>query len=175
MSVRRALRLVTGRFGICAFRTHAKGQRDRTSRFFLAEDDDVLDQMGLVAAFSTHANPGSVARALGKGANRTALPPGQAFVGRRNDPPQGSSRLGEADEHLRVQRSADPFFPHSAKANWTFERVTSQTRSGALRSRKPLRASAPMKLTLAGMGHDTTGSFSAGVSCLNPFPYLPYP
>ncbi len=53
---------------------------------FQGEDDDFLDQMGLVAAFSTNAKPGSAARVLGKGVNLTTLQTGQAFIRRRNDP-----------------------------------------------------------------------------------------
>jgi hypothetical protein len=53
---------------------------------FQGEDDDFLDQMGLVAAFSTNAKPGSAARVLGKGVNLTTLQTGQAYIRRRNDP-----------------------------------------------------------------------------------------
>lgn len=52
---------------------------------FSGEDDDFLDQMGLVVAFSTNAKPGSAARVLGKGVNLTTLQTGQAFVRRRGD------------------------------------------------------------------------------------------
>lgn len=52
---------------------------------FSGEDDDFLDQMGLVAAFSTNAKPGSAARVLGKGVNLTTLQTGQAYVRRRGD------------------------------------------------------------------------------------------
>lgn len=53
---------------------------------FQGEEDDFLDQMGLVAAFSTNAKPGSAARVLGKGVNLTTLQTGQAYIRRRNDP-----------------------------------------------------------------------------------------
>ena len=52
---------------------------------FSGEDDDFLDQMGLVAAFSTNAKPGSAVRVLGRGVNLTALQTGEAFVRRRGD------------------------------------------------------------------------------------------
>ncbi|MAP18047.1 MAG: hypothetical protein CL626_03185 [Aurantimonas sp.] len=52
---------------------------------FSGEDDDFLDQMGLVAAFSTNAKPGSAARVLGKGVSLTTLQTGQAYVRRRGD------------------------------------------------------------------------------------------
>jgi DNA sulfur modification protein DndE len=52
---------------------------------FQGEDDDFLDQMGLVAAFSTNEKPGSAARVLGKGVNLTTLQTGQAHIRRRND------------------------------------------------------------------------------------------
>jgi ABC-type dipeptide/oligopeptide/nickel transport system ATPase component len=52
---------------------------------FSGEDDDFLDQMGLVAAFSTNAKAGSAARVLGKGVNLTTLQTGQAFIRRRGD------------------------------------------------------------------------------------------
>ena len=52
---------------------------------FSSEDDDFLDQMGLVAAFSTNAKPGSAARVLGKSVNLTTLQTGQAYVRRRGD------------------------------------------------------------------------------------------
>lgn len=52
---------------------------------FSGEDDDFLDQMGLVAAFSTNAKPGSAARVLGKGVNLTTLQTGQAYIRRRGD------------------------------------------------------------------------------------------
>ena len=52
---------------------------------FSGEDDDFLDQMGMVAAFSTNAKPGSAARVLGKGVNLTTLQTGQAYVRRRGD------------------------------------------------------------------------------------------
>lgn len=52
---------------------------------FSGEDDDFLDQMGLVGAFSTNAKPGSAARVLGKGVNLTTLQTGQAYIRRRGD------------------------------------------------------------------------------------------
>lgn len=52
---------------------------------FSGEDDDFLDQMGLVAAFSTNAKPGSAVRVLGKGVNLTTLQTGQAYIRRRGD------------------------------------------------------------------------------------------
>lgn len=53
---------------------------------FSGEDDDFLDQMGLVGAFSTNAKPGSATRVLGKGVNLTTLQTGQAYIRRRGDP-----------------------------------------------------------------------------------------
>ncbi len=47
---------------------------------FSGEDDEFLDNMGLVAAFATNAKPGAAARVLGKGANFTNLQTGQCFV-----------------------------------------------------------------------------------------------
>ena len=47
---------------------------------FSGEDDEFLDNMGLVAAFATNAKPGAAARVLGKGANLTNLQTGQCFV-----------------------------------------------------------------------------------------------
>lgn len=47
---------------------------------FSGEDDEFLDNMGLVAAFSTNAKPSAAARILGKGANLTSLQTGQCFV-----------------------------------------------------------------------------------------------
>lgn len=52
---------------------------------FSGEDDEFLDQMGLVAAFSTNAKQGSAARVLGKGVNLTNLQTGQCYVRRRGD------------------------------------------------------------------------------------------
>lgn len=52
---------------------------------FSGEDDDFLDQMGMVAGFSTNAKPGSATRVLGKGVNLTTLQTGQAYVRRRGD------------------------------------------------------------------------------------------
>lgn len=47
---------------------------------FSGEDDEFLDNMGLVAAFATNARPGAVTRVLGKGANLTKLQNGECFV-----------------------------------------------------------------------------------------------
>jgi len=47
---------------------------------FSGEDDEFLDNMGLVAAFATNAKPSAAARVLGKGANLTRLPTGQCYV-----------------------------------------------------------------------------------------------
>lgn len=47
---------------------------------FSGEDDDFLNEMGLVAAFRTNAAPGSVRRILGPAANLAALDKGQAWV-----------------------------------------------------------------------------------------------
>ena len=47
---------------------------------FSGEDDEFLDNMGLVAAFATNAKPGAAARVLSKGANLTSLQTGQCFV-----------------------------------------------------------------------------------------------
>jgi DNA sulfur modification protein DndE len=47
---------------------------------FSGEDDEFLDNMGLVAAFATNAKPGAAARVFGKGANLTSLQTGQCFV-----------------------------------------------------------------------------------------------
>lgn len=47
---------------------------------FSGEDDEFLDNMGLVAAFATNAKPGAAARVLGKGANLANLQTGQCFV-----------------------------------------------------------------------------------------------
>ena len=47
---------------------------------FSGEDDEFLDNMGLVAAFATNAKPGAAARVLGKGANLTNLQTGQCFA-----------------------------------------------------------------------------------------------
>ena len=53
---------------------------------FSGEDDEFLDQMGIVAAFSTNARPRSAARILGKRVNLTRLDVGQCFARRRGDP-----------------------------------------------------------------------------------------
>jgi DNA sulfur modification protein DndE len=47
---------------------------------FSGEEDDFLDNMGLIAAFATNAKPGAVTRVLGKGANLTNLQKGQCFA-----------------------------------------------------------------------------------------------
>ena len=47
---------------------------------FSGEDDEFLDNMGLVAAFATNAKPGAAARVLGRRANLTSLQTGQCFV-----------------------------------------------------------------------------------------------
>lgn len=52
---------------------------------FSGEDDEFLDNMGLVAAFATNAKPGAASRVLGKGANLTSLQTGQCFVRRTVD------------------------------------------------------------------------------------------
>jgi hypothetical protein len=52
---------------------------------FSGEEDEFLDQMGIVAAFATNAKQGSATRVLGKGANLTNLQQGEAYVRRRGD------------------------------------------------------------------------------------------
>jgi len=52
---------------------------------FSGEDDEFLDNMGLVAAFATNAKPGAVSRVLGRTANLTSLQTGQCFVRRTAD------------------------------------------------------------------------------------------
>ncbi|TCP43261.1 hypothetical protein EV662_102458 [Rhodovulum marinum] len=47
---------------------------------FSGEDDEFLDNMGLVAAFATNAKPGAAACVVGKGANLTNLQTGQSFA-----------------------------------------------------------------------------------------------
>lgn len=47
---------------------------------FKGEDDEFLDNMGLIVAFSTNAKPGAVSRILGKGANLTYLENGQCYI-----------------------------------------------------------------------------------------------
>ena len=47
---------------------------------FSGEDDEFLDNMGLVAAFATNAKPGTATRILGKGTNLTSLQTGQCIV-----------------------------------------------------------------------------------------------
>ena len=52
---------------------------------FSGEDDDFLNEMGLVVAFSTNAKPASAGRVLGKGINLSALGSGECLVKRRGD------------------------------------------------------------------------------------------
>jgi hypothetical protein len=52
---------------------------------FSGEDDEFLDNMGLVASFATNAKPGAAARVLGKGSNLTSLQTGQCFARRTVD------------------------------------------------------------------------------------------
>ena len=52
---------------------------------FSGEDDDFLEQMGLLAAFSANAKPRSVSRVLGKGVDLTKLQEGEAYIRRRGD------------------------------------------------------------------------------------------
>ena len=47
---------------------------------FSGEDDDFLSEMGLIASFSTNANPAQVKRILGPGASLATLETGQALV-----------------------------------------------------------------------------------------------
>lgn len=47
---------------------------------FEGEEDDFLNEMGLVAAFATNADPKAARRILGPAANLTALEPGQAWA-----------------------------------------------------------------------------------------------
>jgi hypothetical protein len=47
---------------------------------FSGEDDEFLDNMGIVAAFATNAKPGAATRILGKGAKLTSLENGQCFA-----------------------------------------------------------------------------------------------
>lgn len=47
---------------------------------FSGEDDEFLDNMGLVAAFATNAKPGATKRIFGNNANLTKLPTGQCLV-----------------------------------------------------------------------------------------------
>ena len=47
---------------------------------FSGEDDEFLDNMGLVAAFATNAKPGAAKRVLGNGAKLTNLQTGHCFV-----------------------------------------------------------------------------------------------
>ncbi len=52
---------------------------------FSGEDDEFLNEMGLIAAFSTNAPAGNTRRILGQGANLGTLQDGQCFVKRRGD------------------------------------------------------------------------------------------
>ncbi len=52
---------------------------------FSGEDDDFLNEMGLVAAFSTNASSRNAKRVLGYGTNLGMLKDGQCFVKRRGD------------------------------------------------------------------------------------------
>lgn len=52
---------------------------------FSAEDDDFLNEMGLVVAFRTNADPRAVRRILGPGANLVTLERGQAWVKMSNE------------------------------------------------------------------------------------------
>lgn len=47
---------------------------------FSGEDDEFLDNMGMVAAFATNAKPSTATRILGKGANLTTLNKGQCYA-----------------------------------------------------------------------------------------------
>jgi DNA sulfur modification protein DndE len=53
---------------------------------FSGEDDDFLNEMGLVVAFSTNAKPAQVSRLIGKGINLASLPTGHCVIKRRGDP-----------------------------------------------------------------------------------------
>ncbi len=53
---------------------------------FSGADDDFLNEMGLVAAFSTNASSRNVKRVLGQGINLGMLQDGQCFVKLRGDP-----------------------------------------------------------------------------------------
>lgn len=52
---------------------------------FSGEDDEFLNEMGLVAAFATNARPAAVSKILGKGASLAALQTGQCYAKRRGD------------------------------------------------------------------------------------------
>lgn len=52
---------------------------------FAGEDDDFLAEMGLIACFSTNANPAQVKRILGAGASLATLKTGEALVKMRGD------------------------------------------------------------------------------------------
>ncbi|WP_424948232.1 type IV secretion system DNA-binding domain-containing protein [Candidatus Spongiihabitans sp.] len=53
---------------------------------FSGAEDEFLNEMGLVAAFSTNASPGNVKRILGQGTNLSTLQIGQCFVKLRENP-----------------------------------------------------------------------------------------
>jgi DNA sulfur modification protein DndE len=53
---------------------------------FSGEEDDFLSEMGLIAAFSTNANPTQVRRLVGQGVKLSGLKTGQCVVKRRGDP-----------------------------------------------------------------------------------------
>jgi hypothetical protein len=50
---------------------------------FSGEDDEFLDEMGLVIAFATNAKPAAAGRILGRGANLATLGPGECLAKRR--------------------------------------------------------------------------------------------
>jgi DNA sulfur modification protein DndE len=52
---------------------------------FSGEEDDFLNEMGLVVAFATNAKPAAAGRVLGKGTNLTSLAPGECYLKRRGD------------------------------------------------------------------------------------------
>lgn len=52
---------------------------------FAGEDDDFLSEMGLIACFSTNANPAQVKRILGAGASLATLKTGEALVKLRGE------------------------------------------------------------------------------------------
>lgn len=58
---------------------------------FSGVDDEFLNEMGLVAAFQTHASSRNVVNILGKGTNLSALQNGQCFLKRRGD--QSSKKI----------------------------------------------------------------------------------
>jgi hypothetical protein len=52
---------------------------------FSGEDDEFLNEMGLVVAFATNARPAAAGRILGRGVNLAALGAGECYVKRRGD------------------------------------------------------------------------------------------